>query len=95
MFLSQPAGAGAKTRLESRIKKFTPHCIFRLNGADSHGFTAVHWAVQKGQCPLVTTRVVTMPAVHWGVHKSQYLLVTAPAVTMPAVHWAAQKGRPP
>ena len=23
-------GAGAKTRLESRIKKFTPHCVCRL-----------------------------------------------------------------
>ena len=25
-------GAGAKTRLESRIKKFTPHCIYRPSG---------------------------------------------------------------
>ena len=25
-------GAGAKTRLESRIKKFTPHCVCRYGG---------------------------------------------------------------
>ena len=31
VLISDPStlGAGAKTRLESRIKKFTPHCIFR------------------------------------------------------------------
>ena len=30
-----PLGAGAKTRLESRIKKFTPHCVCRPTGADA------------------------------------------------------------
>ena len=31
VLISDPStlGAGAKTRLESRIKKFTPHCIYR------------------------------------------------------------------
>ena len=28
-------GAGAKTRLESRIKKFTPHCTLQADGKDS------------------------------------------------------------
>ena len=28
-------GAGAKTRLESRIKKFTPHCVCRYNSAEN------------------------------------------------------------
>ena len=30
-------GAGAKTRLESRIKKFTPHCIFRYITEERYG----------------------------------------------------------
>ena len=28
-FSPSTLGAGAKTRLESRIKKFTPHCVYR------------------------------------------------------------------
>ena len=30
-------GAGAKTLLESRIKKFTPRCVFRYNVLDAAG----------------------------------------------------------
>ena len=35
VLISDPStlGAGAKTRLESRIKKFTPHCICRPSTA--------------------------------------------------------------
>ena len=56
VLISDPGtlGAGAKTRLESRIKKFTPHCVCRpagVRGPESEGcvyFTLLHVWPPKG-----------------------------------------------
>ena len=39
VLISDPStlDAGAQTRLKSRIKKFTPHCVCRLKGIDEGG----------------------------------------------------------
>ena len=60
-------GAGAKTRLESRIKKFTPHCICR-QVADSRGFTGTVSPVQSHRTvsPYCLTRSVDIEGVGAG-----------------------------
>ena len=46
-------GAGAKTRLESRIKKFTPHCVYRVRD----GLPQIAYCMP---CPFITISGTSM-----------------------------------